>query len=118
MRTFIQRLKTEIKDFLHLLHRAYVHHTERWEARILGWHLPPIAGILIILAGVVFLLGGIAMLVLPGQGILTIALGIAVMRIGVRVVCADKKTEVRETAPELPPVSLEKKQMPEPAQKP
>ena len=59
------------------LHAYHEHFVGSWEARILDRHLPAPAGILIILFGIAAVMGGTAMLVLPGQGILTIALGIA-----------------------------------------
>ena len=75
------------------LHAYHEHFVGSWEARILDRHLPAPAGILIILFGIVAVMGGAAMLVLPGQGILTIALGIAAVRIGIRVVRAERASD-------------------------
>ena len=59
-----------------------------------GLEMRQLTFLAVILAGLlVLVLGGAAMLVLPGQGILTIALGIAVVRIGTRVLRAERTDE-------------------------
>ena len=45
----------------------------------------PILGGFVVLAGVVILVGGLAMMVLPGPGVLALALGIALVIIGYKI---------------------------------
>ena len=89
----MRRIIESIQIFIHKLRDLHDHYVGKWETTVLGWYLPAPVGILIILLGIVCALGGVAMLVLPGQGILTIALGIAAVRIGTRVLRAERTDE-------------------------
>ena len=90
----MRRIIESIQIFIHhKLRDLHDHYVRKWETTVLSWHLPAPVGILIILLGLVLVLGGAAMLVLPGQGILTIALGIAAIRIGTRVLRAERNAE-------------------------
>ena len=97
----MRRIIESIQIFIHKLRDLHDHYVRKWETTVLSWHLPAPVGILIILVGFVLVMGGVAMLVLggaamlvlPGQGILTIALGIAVVRIGTRVLRAERTDE-------------------------
>jgi len=89
----MRRIIESIQIFIHKLRDLHDHYVRKWETTVLSWHLPAPVGILIILLGIVCALGGAAMLVLPGQGILTIALGIATIRIGTRVLRAERNAE-------------------------
>ena len=89
----MRRIIESIQIFIHKHRDLHDHYVRKWETTVLSWHLPAPVGILIILLGLVLVLGGAAMLVLPGQGILTIALGIAAIRIGTRVLRAERNAE-------------------------
>jgi hypothetical protein len=89
----MRRIIESIQIFIHKLRDLHDYYVGKWETTVLSWHLPAPVGILIILLGLVLVLGGAAMLVLPGQGILTIALGIAAIRVGTRVLRAERNAE-------------------------
>jgi hypothetical protein len=105
----MRRIIESIQIFIYKLRDLHDHYVRKWETTVLSWHLPAPVGILIILLGLVLVLGGAAMLVLPGQGILTIALGIAAIRIGTRVLKAERNAE-------LPDELSQNTDVPEPAE--
>lgn len=105
----MHRMIEHTRNFIHKLHDLHDRYIRKWETTVLGWHLPAPVGILIILVGFILVMGGVAMLVLPGQGILTIALGIAAIRIGTRVLKAERNAE-------LPDELSQNTDVPEPAE--
>ena len=108
----MRRIIESIQIFIHKLRDLHDHYVGKWETTVLGWYLPAPVGILIILLGIVCALGGVAMLVLPGQGIMTIALGIAAVRIGTRVLRAERNAEQTDESSQKMdmPESTEEKQ--------
>ena len=78
----------QVIAFIELV-RKYI---RKLEKKIYGLGLPAPFGILILLIGVVILAGGIAMLLLPGPGWVTIAFGIAIIRIGFNILTGNVKS--------------------------
>ena len=78
----------QVISFVELV-RKYI---RKMEKKIYGLGLPAPFGILILLIGVIIFAGGIAMLVLPGPGWVTIAFGIAIIRIGFNILTGNVKS--------------------------
>ena len=78
----------QVIAFIELV-RKYI---RKMEKKIYGLGLPAPFGILIILIGVIIFAGGIAMLVLPGPGWVTIAFGVAIVRIGFNILTGNVKS--------------------------